>query len=29
MPREKQKEGITLLGKNNTHYQKTYDPFVL
>ena len=29
MPREKQKEGITLLGNNNTNYPQTYDPSVL
>ena len=29
MPREKQNEGITLLGNNNTKYQQTYDPSVL
>ena len=29
MPREKQNEGITLLGNNNTEYPNTYDPSVL
>ncbi|MCI8435425.1 MAG: NADPH-dependent 7-cyano-7-deazaguanine reductase QueF, partial [Clostridia bacterium] len=29
MSREKQTEGITLLGNNNTEYQQTYDPSVL
>ncbi len=29
MPREKQNEGITLLGNNNTEYPQTYDPSVL
>ena len=29
MPREKQNEGITLLGNNNTKYPQTYDPSVL
>jgi 7-cyano-7-deazaguanine reductase len=29
MSREKQKEGITLLGNNNTIYPQTYDPSVL
>ena len=29
MPREKQNEGITLLGNNNTEYPQTYDTSVL
>ena len=29
MSREKQNEGITLLGNNNTKYPQTYDPSVL
>ena len=29
MPREKQNEGITLLGNNNTEYPQTYNPSVL
>ena len=29
MPREKQNEGITLLGNNNAKYPQTYDPSVL
>ena len=29
MSREKQNEGITLLGNNNTKYPKTYAPSVL